>query len=869
MKRMVEPPKAARRFLAWYCRSELLEDLEGALYEYYYERMEAGNYRKARWMFWLDVIMHVRPHTIKFKTQTSGLMLVNHVKVSFRNIRKHRLSSVLNTLGLSSGLACFMLIFFWVNKELNFDNTHQKKDRIYRVANTFKSESEEFSQAISGPALGAQLDDIFAEIEESARYVNISERLQVNNEYFFESEIALVDHNFLKIFDFNLLSGNKALALDDPTSIVLTEALAKKYFGDKNPVGSSLYIEDLELQVTGIIENPSETSQMQFSALLPTEIAKTLWGYETMNEQWGGGALHTYVLLKEGTEKDELEKAITAFIGEKLTDWAEHGMYYTYFLQPLTDIHLTSNLRYDFDNGSIQTVNIFIAAALVILLLACINYINLATANAITRAKEVGVRKVIGVRQRQLIMQYLIESFLIVTISVVMALLMVWMVLPIYQRLTGYTNFELFTLSNILFLFGLMIVLSLLAGSLPAYLISSVSSLKVIKGNLSSGNQFNLLRKGLVTLQFSATIVLLISILVVNDQMSFIRNSDLGMQTDGIIRINYRGYEEMRSNVQVMKDKLLELPEVKGVAFESNSYPVDGLSNSGTDVETGDGTMVRSSIYTLRVDEAFAETMGLELVAGRFYDKAYPADSTGSIVVNEACIYNFGWKDAKDAIGKKFGQDPNQRKVIGVVRNFNFEGLHKSVEPARILPVRNDGFTSVLVNAELGDVKGTLSRMEEIWNELVPTIPFDASFMSDDLRDQYLSEYNFQSIFNVFSIISIIIGCLGLFGLTTATTNRRIKELGIRKVLGASIFEILAMINKEFVVLIVIAALVAGPVSYYFMNVWLDNFSYHITFNWLFMIVALVVALVLTIATVSLRAYRAAVANPAHVLKDE
>ncbi|MEQ9009285.1 MAG: ABC transporter permease, partial [Ekhidna sp.] len=492
MKKVSEPPKYASRFLSWYCRPELLEDLEGALLEYYHERVNAGNHRKARWMFWLDVLMHVRPHTVKINTQTSGLMLSNHVKVSVRNIRKHKLSTMLNTVGLASGLACFILIFLWINKELNYDTFHEKKDRIYRVPNTFKSESETFSQAISGSALGLQLDDHFSEIEASTRFYRTSERLQINNQYFFESGLGVVDNNFLEIFDFELISGNRKELLNDPQSIVLTKSLANKFFGNQNPLNKTITLGEIELQVTGILEDLPETSQLQFSALVPTQTFKRHWGWESMDTNWGGGSFYTYVLITEGTNPDELGQAITAFIGDKLKDWAEHGMYYQYFLQPLTSIHLTSDLRYDFNNGNLQTVQVFIAAALVILLLACINYINLATANAISRSKEVGIRKVIGVRQKQLITQYLVESFLIIVLSVGLALLMVWAILPLYKQLTGYEHFQLVTLKNVSFLFGIVIALSLMAGSLPAYLISKVPPLRVIKGNLKSGMQFNM-----------------------------------------------------------------------------------------------------------------------------------------------------------------------------------------------------------------------------------------------------------------------------------------------------------------------------------------------------------------------------------------
>ena len=711
---------------------------------------------------------------------------------------------------------------------------------------------------------------IFSEIEESARVGHTSERVFVNDEYFFESELRLVDHNFLKIFDFNLLAGNRNTALSDPQSIILTESLAKKYFGDENPIGKSLEIDGIELTVTGLMENPPETSQIQFEALIPLMIVKQLWDYQTVNDNWGGGSFLTYLLLTEGTDPDALGLEITAFIGEKLSEWAERGMFYEYFLQPLKSIHLNSNLRYDTPNGDMRIVLIFIAVAIVILLLACINYINLATANAINRSKEVGIRKVIGAERKQLVLQYLVESFLIVSISVIIGLGIVGLVLPSFQMITGYEQFELITLNNTIYLAGIILLLTFLAGLLPAFLISKVSAVKVIKGNLKSGSQYSMLRKGLVITQFTATVVLLISILVMNDQIAFIENKDLGMKTDGVININFHGHDDVRNQVEVLRQRVSQLPQVNHSSFVYNSYPVFGVSNSTTDVETGDGSIVTSSIYTLRVDQDFYDALGLELVEGRFFSRDFPSDTTKSIVVNEACIQNFGWKNAKDAIGKQFGSEPYLRKVIGVVRDFNIEGLYRKIEPLRILPVRNDYYyTSLIVNADLSDPRVVYNQLENVWKEIVPTVPFDATFMNDDLKNQYTIVYDFQTIFMVFSFISVVIGCLGLFGLATATTNRRIREVGIRKVLGASVYEILTMINKDFLYLIIISGIVASPVAYLLMEEWLDIFTYHVSFDWLFIGYALLGALILTIVTVSIKAYKTALANPAHVLKDE
>lgn len=862
------PPKLANRFLEWYCRPEVLEDLQGSLYEYYYERLEKGHRGKARWMFILDVLAHIGPQTIRQKNQNLNSMFQSHLKVSIRNIWKNKLSSALNTVGLASGIVSFVLISLWVNMELKYDQFHEKGEKIYRISNTFKSESETFSQAPSGPALGGQLHKIFAEVENATRFDTFADRIKVDNKYFFEQGLAIADPNFLDMFSFEWTAGDQQTAMLNPNSVILTSSTVKKYFGDANPLGKTITIDQTDVKVTGIMADPPETSQIQFSALLPVQLAKTMWGTENMDENWGGGWFQTYLQLADGADSKEVQSDITTFIAGKLTDWAENGMYYEYFLQPLHSIHLNSNLRYDYANGDLQTVRTFFAAAIIILLLACINYINLATANAISRSKEVGVRKVIGASKRQLISQYLVESLLVVIISVVFAAALVWLLLPFFSELTGYTQLELFTLRNAGYLVALIFTLCLLAGSLPAFLIARVSSLNVIKGNLKSGSQYNLLRKSLVVTQFTATVILLISIFVINDQMSFIQKNDLGMKTDGIARINFRGAAETRSNAKVIKDRLSQIPTIQNISF-LRSYPVDGLGNSGTSIETGDGTIVNSSIYTLQVDEEFAETFGVEMASGRFFSKEFPSDTTASIVVNEACIENFGWKDAEDAIGKKFGRAPNERRVIGVAKNFNFEALHRKIEPLRILPVLNNSFSSLAINADMTDIPELLNEIEQIWKDVNPEVPLDISFMDDDLKQQYVSDYNFKSVFTAFAFISVIIGCLGLFGLATATANQRLKEVGIRKVLGASILEIISLINKDFVILVIISVILASPFAYYLMDDWLDNFVYHVTFKWQFVGFALLGALLLTVLTISIRAFKTALTNPAHVLKDE
>ena len=372
----------------------------------------------------------------------------------------------------------------------------------------------------------------------------------------------------------------------------------------------------------------------------------------------------------------------------------------------------------------------------------------------------------------------------------------------------------------------------------------------------------------MVVAQFTVTVVIMISMLVINDQMSFIQNNDLGMKTEGVLHVNFRGMSDVSENASVLKEQLLQISAISNVSFLRRAYPVDGLSNSTSLVENGEGGMVMSSIYTMQVDEEFANTFGVEMLSGRFYSKDFPSDSTNSIVVNEACIKNFGWESAESAIGKKFGEAPHERSVIGVVKNFNFEALHLNIEPARLLPVRGNYYSTMALKADVTNTYNLISDIEAVWKKVVPTVPLDIAFMDDDIKSQYTAEYNFRTIFTAFSIISVIIGCLGLFGLATAASNQRLREVSIRKVLGASAVEIITLMNRDFILLIILAALLASPLAYYFMDNWLNNFTYHISFRWQFVFWALVGSLLVTVLTISIRAIKTALTNPANVLKD-
>lgn len=870
------PPKWADKFLEWYCAPHQLEDVQGALYEYFYDKVENGKGRQAKWFFVLDVITHFRPHIIKresphFASNSLG-MYKEIIKTAIRNFRKNQLASVLNLLGLTISITSFLLIWIWIHQEKNFDAFHENAANIYRIPNTFKSESETFSQAVSGPALGAQLHKLFPQIVNATRFGSTTAVIKSGDQSYFENRIRVVDPNFFDMFNWEVLAGDKADFLKEINSIVLTESLAKKYFGEKPALGQTLVMDnERPVKVTGILKDPPANSQLQFDAITSMSLAKIRWDAQDMDTNWGGGWFHTYLQLEPNTDQAALMVEVNKFITSKLTFFTERNMSYHYFLQPLTSIHLSSDLRYDFsNNGSQRNVSIFTAIAFIILLLACINYINLSTANAILRAKEVGIKKIIGALRTDLIKQFLIESILICFVSALMALGLVYFLLPSAENFVGYKIALDVNAQSLLWLLLGTLALGLMAGFFPAFSISSFKPLSVIKGRLKSGKQGSLIRKSLVVLQFTATIALITAIITVNGQLRYIQNQDLGMQTDEVIYVYYRGLQSVNDNQEVLKNELLKSSKFKSISFYRNSHPVGGLSNSTVQVETEEGKKVSSSLYNIRVDESYAETYGIELAAGRFFSKAFPADTTHSVIVNEAAVESFGWGSPDQALGKKMGTAPFERTVVGVVKNFNFEGLHKEVEPLRILPIRDkNDYSEIALKADLSEPFKTLGLLERTWKKINPEVPLDYTIMNEDIKDQYQGELRFRSIFLVFSILSLIIACLGLLGLATASTNQRIKEIGIRKVLGASPFNLIQLISREFLLLVALSIVIATPLAWYGMEQWLAGFAYRINMNWVFFLSAGCIALGIALITISYQTLKAAFSNPILSLRNE
>ena len=800
-------------------------------------------------------------------------MIKNFFLTAWRNLSRNKLLSILNITGLAIGVAVCLFMIVWLQRELSFDNFHPNANAIFRVANTFKSESESFSQAPSGPALGAQLPKQLPFVVAACRVFNDEYKIKYGNNQFIESNAITVDSNFFGFFGFKLLQGNIQQCLASPDRMVITENMAKKYFGNDNPIGKTLMLDDKNpMTVSAVAQNAPVNSQIQFDFLVPASFKRKQlieqYNFD-MDNFWVGGWPLTYIQLKDPSRwkvaENDINKTVAKF-SEK--DWKENKMSYHYFLQPIRDIHLKSNLRYDSrNNGSLARVNIFGIVGLIVLLLACINYVNLTTAGAIKRAKETSVRKVVGATRSQLIKQFFTETLIISAFAVLVGLVLFKMLLPLFSNWIGQQPYSFpFNVGNSTLILGFIIIISVLSGIYPASVLSSFRPAIALKGSFMHSLRGDFIRKALVVFQFTITIALVASILIISKQMNFIENKSLGFNSNAVVAINFYGDNNVSTKYNSIRNEFLSSPYILNVSRHSANV-VGGLGNGWTTTQDINGNEISTSCYTMNVDADYFNTYGMKLAAGRFFSKDFPTDTTKAVIVNEAAVRTFGWKKPENAIGKRFDTGKDARYVVGVVKDFNFEALHKPVEALRIGYARQGSEISLKIDAR--HIDEALNYVKKTWKNLVPAVPLEYSFIDDRIREQYNNEQKMQTVFYVFAGLSLFIACLGLFGLSVFVVERKVKEIGIRKVLGADVPGIVGLLSKDFVKLVLVAILIATPLSWYFMDKWLNDFAYRIHIQWWMFVAAGLIALLIALITVSFKAIKAALMNPVKSLRTE
>jgi putative ABC transport system permease protein len=799
-------------------------------------------------------------------------MFKNYFKTAWRNLVRNKVLTALNVTGLAIGVAVCLLIGVWLQRELSFDNFHPNGKAIFRLTNTFKSESESFSQAPSGVAFGAQLPKQLPAVKAACRCFPGEHKISAGEYEFFEPKTLTVDSNFFDFFGFKLIKGQPREALGSFDRIVLSQDMAKKYFGKQDPLGKTIRVDgDYPMIVSGVVENAPVNSQIQYDFLIPYTFlrkkAREQWKFDP-DTLWSGGWPYTFLRLQDPHQYKNVERRINEiaqrFAGK---EWEENKMHYTYYLQALRDVHLRSALRYDADNnGSLASVNIFTIIGLIVLLLACINYINLTTAGAIKRAKETAVRKVIGAVKGQLLRQFYLETFIICLIAVAAGVLLFTMILPGFSQFLGQSYNFPFSFRNILLLFSFVVAISLIAGIYPAAILSSFSPAVSLKGNFSLSKKGNAIRKTLVVFQFTVTIALIASILIISEQMHFIRNKSLGFNDHAVIEVNFNGQSGVNRAYGSIRSELLRNPYILNVTEHSQNV-VGGMGNGWTTTENLKGEEISTSLYGFFVDTNYLDVYGMKLAAGRFFSKDIPTDSTKAVLVNEAAVRTFGWEKAQNAIGKRFGKGDNVKYVIGVVRDFNFESLHKPVEAVMMHYALQGNRLSLKIDSR--HINNAVAHLVHTWKTLVPDIPLKYSFVSEKLHEQYGREQRMEGLFYGFAALSLLIACLGLFGLSTFVVERKVKEIGIRKVLGASVQGIVGLLSKDFLKLVLISFFIASPLAWYFMNDWLQDFAYRVTIGWWEFVLAGVVAVFIALVTVSFQSIKAAIANPVKNLRTE
>ncbi len=799
-------------------------------------------------------------------------MFRNYFKTAWRNLAKNKVFTILNITGLSISVLVCLIIGIWLQRELSFDNFHPNGKQIFRLSNTFKSESESFSQAPSGPAFGAQLPNELPIVKSACRVFNGSNKIKYADKQFFEEEAITVDSNFFNFFGFKLIKGNPAQVLQSPSQVVLSEDMAVKYFGKSDPIGKTILVDDeYPMTVSGVVENAPVNSHIQYSCIFPSSFLRQqlIEKYKfDFNNQWVGGWPLTYIQITDAAKWKEAEQQINvvaAKFSEK--EWKENKMSYKYFLQPLRDIHLKSQLRYDsVNNGSISRVKIFSILGIIVLLLACINYINLTTAGAVRRAKETSVRKVTGATTSQLIYQFFLETFILCTFSVLAGIILLKLILPVFSAWIGADYTFDFTVTNIFLIIGFVVVISAIAGIYPSAILSSFNPATTLKGSFTQSKKGNIIRKTLVVFQFSITIALIAAIFIINRQMDFIKNKSLGFNGNAVLNVQFQGDESVKKQYASIRNELLASPYILNVSAHDGNV-VGGLGNGWTTTENLKGDEISTSLYGMAVDTAYFNTYNLSLAAGRFFSKDIPTDTIQAVLVNEAAVKTFGWQKPENAIGKKFGKGKDAQYVIGVLKDFNFENLHKPVEALKINYSTHGSQLSLKIDA--ANISSAVDHLKKIWKAAVPGVPLQYEFVDDNISKQYGSEQKMQGIFYAFAGLSLLIGCLGLFGLSIFIVERKIKEIGIRKVLGASVGGIVSLLSKDFAKLVIISIIIATPFAWYFMNGWLEDFAYRITISWWVFALAGIIALSIALLTVSFRAIGAAVANPVKSLRTE
>lgn len=882
------PPKWADKFLEWYCNPALVEEIQGDAYELYYRYINESK-KKADILFIWNVLRFFKWKNIKrtknrYETNTSTAMLQNFFKTAIRNIVKNKAYSLINFIGLTCGLALALLILAYVRNETSYDQFHQKANRLYRFGYTV---SNGMKIAATPPPIAPALKGYYPEVEEVARVYsrNVSISIPGSSTAFEESNVLFADSAATKMFSFQFLKGNPKRALHDKFTVLINEKMATKYFGDKNPIGESLIFSGRQsFKVIGVVKDFPENSHIRFNMLVPYDDMFDLEDEKTEQVLRANFAMnfvishsYTYVLLKEGGTPEHINATMGDFLKKNANPNVLVGQVFS--LTPMLDLHLKSDHQGEpTATNSMTNIYIFIGVGILTLLIAAINYVNLSTAQSFSRMKEIGLRKILGSAKHQLITQFLAESFIFCFAALAASYAVFYFALPQLNILTAKNLLftDVLDVKLLALSVGILLALTFLAGGYPAYFVTKFESVSALKGGDHKGGRRQILRKALVVFQLAIACMLFSGSLLIVKQLNFLESRPLGYQKEHIINIplqsqNLNGYFQQgdstfKSRLQSFRDIIEQQSGVRQTSLSSGS-PSAGVVFRGIIPE---GFTKEDNLFAanLAADYNFLEAFDIKLVTGRGFSKEYGTDAKEAFIVNETAVKEYKWEAPEKALGKEINREGKIGKVIGVIKDFNFLSLTQAISPL-VLSIDQNQFNTLSIKFENANVEGTIKTLESEWNKIFPEKAFEFAFLDEQLNQQYADFKSFGLIIQTFAGIAILIACLGVYGLVLFTVQRKVKEIGVRKVMGATVPGILKLVYRDFAMLIVFGFIIAVPVSYYFINQWLDNFVYHTSIDVMTYAISLLIVVVIVSLTISYQSIRAAQANPVKSLRVE
>ncbi len=864
------PPKWAFGLLQLLFKERYLEQIEGDLLEIY-DREKS--YSKARVSFWWNTARFFRLRYLKglddFEQLTTLAMIKNYLKIAIRTLIKQKSYAAINIVGLAIGLASCLLIFMYINHERSYDKFYKDVDRMYRVAN---GERGRFTPAL----LASTMLKDYPQIESATKINGLGDgNFLINNSNIIQEGGCWADSEVFKVFEMNFIAGDPETALVEPDNLVLTESLARKFFPDEPAVGQLIELDGDPVKITAVVSDPPKNTHFPFKFLMANPNDPN----DTYN--WTGNNHWTYAKIREGVSPEEvtekLQELYTRYVGQEIIKFSGHASfeefvkdypdrYYGFTLHPVDRIHLHESWFSMGPRGDYKNVVVFTSIALFILLIACVNYINMSTARSAIRSKEVGIRKALGSYRKNIISQFLTESLLITFIAILLALVVSGASLPYFNELTGrpFEHTDLFSVSSVLSIIALLIIVGIFAGAYPAYIISGFSPLKALRGHMQQAGKKSL-RSGLVAFQFAISIFLVAATLVIYQQVQFMLSQKLGVNIDQTL-VMYNG-RQLDTKYDLFKTQLEQRSDVVLVS-KTNGVPFHGFGDWTYQIPAEDNR--RTAPLNSFVTPGVEKVLDLEMVEGRFFEEGRATD-TAAVVINEALARELGWDEP---LGKKLARQI-EFTVIGVMKDFNYTSLKREIRPMIFrfgnaeseIGMWHQRYVIAKINST--DVLKTLSEIEGLWDQHVSDYPFDAAFLNESFQRQYEAERKFGQVFTTFSLLAIFIAFLGLFALTTFVLQKRFKEIAVRKVLGASVSSLLRMMIRDFTRLVLIGGVVGIAVAFYWLNDWLQDYTYRIELSWYLLALPVILILLLTWLVVSMKSYKAAVANPSNALKEE